>query len=164
MSVAEKKRTDGSMALQEKQCRVITIAPAEQLQDIKLRVAAYARVSSSSDDQLNSFAAQNRYYATLISGKENWTMVDIYADEGITGTSAKKREDFQRLMADCRRGKIDRILVKSISRFARNTKECLEAIRELKLLGVSVYFEKEDISDRRKSADDQGSAGNRKHS
>lgn len=75
MSVAEKKRTDGSMALQEKQCRVITIAPAEQLQDIKLRVAAYARVSSSSDDQLNSFAAQNRYYATLISGKENWTMV-----------------------------------------------------------------------------------------
>lgn len=95
--MAEKKRTDGSMALQEKQCRVITIAPAEQLQDIKLRVAAYARVSSSSDDQLNSFAAQNRYYATLISGKENWTMVDIYADEGITGTSAKKRKDFQRL-------------------------------------------------------------------
>lgn len=137
--------TDGSMALQEKRCRVITIDATEKPQDIKLRVAAYARVSSASDDQLNSFAAQNRYYTALISGKENWAMVDIYADEGITGTSAEKREDFQRLLADCRRGLIDRVLVKSISRFARNTKECLEALRELKLLGVSVYFEKENI-------------------
>ena len=72
-------------------------------------------------------------------------MVDIYADEGITGTSAEKREDFQRLLADCRRGLIDRVLVKSISRFARNTKECLETIRELKSLGIGVYFEKENI-------------------
>lgn len=143
--MAGKTMTDGSMALQEKQCRVITIEATEKPQDIKLRVAAYARVSSASDDQLNSFAAQNRYYTALISGKENWTMVDIYADEGITGTSVEKREDFQRLLADCRRGLIDRVLVKSISRFARNTKECLEALRELKLLGVSVYFEKENI-------------------
>ncbi len=143
--MAGKTMTDGSMALREKQCRVITIEATEKSQDIKLRVAAYARVSSASDDQLNSFAAQNRYYTALISGKENWTMVDIYADEGITGTSAEKREDFQRLLADCRRGLIDRVLVKSISRFARNTKECLEALRELKLLGVSVYFEKENI-------------------
>ena len=142
--MAEKKMTDGSMALQEKHYRVITIEATEKAQDIKLRVAAYARVSSASDDQLNSFAAQNNYYTTLISSKENWSMVDIYADEGITGTSAEKREDFQRLMADCRRGLIDRVLVKSISRFARNTKECLEAIRELKLLGIGVYFEKED--------------------
>lgn len=143
--MAEKKMTDGSMALQEKQYRVITIEATEKPQDIKMRVAAYARVSSASDDQLNSFAAQNRYYTTLISSKENWSMVDIYADEGITGTSAEKREDFQRLLADCRRGLIDRVLVKSISRFARNTKECLEAIRELKLLGIGVYFEKENI-------------------
>lgn len=143
--MAGKTMTDGSMALQEKRCRVITIEATENPQDIKLRVAAYARVSSASDDQLNSFAAQNRYYTALISGKENWTMVDIYADEGITGTSVEKREDFQRLLADCRRGLIDRVLVKSISRFARNTKECLEALRELKLLGVSVYFEKEYI-------------------
>ena len=143
--MAEKKMTDGSMALQEKHYRVITIEATEKAQDIKLRVAAYARVSSASDDQLNSFAAQNNYYTTLISSKENWSMVDIYADEGITGTSAEKREDFQRLMADCRRGLIDRVLVKSISRFARNTKECLEAIRELKLLGIGVYFEKENI-------------------
>ena len=97
----------------------------------KRQVAAYTRVSSDSDDQRNSFAAQNRYYAELISGKAEWRMVDIYADEGITGTSAAKREDFQRMMADCRRGLIDQILVKSISRFARNTKDCLEAVREL---------------------------------
>lgn len=143
--MAEKKLTDGSLALEEKQYRVIIIEAAEKPQDIKLRVAAYARVSSASDDQLNSFAAQNKYYTTLISSKENWAMVDIYADEGITGTSVEKRDDFKRLLADCRRGKIDRVLVKSISRFARNTKECLESIRELKGLGVSIYFEKENI-------------------
>lgn len=143
--MAEKKLTDGSLALEEKQYRVITIEAAEKPQDIKLRVAAYARVSSASDDQLNSFAAQNKYYTTLISSKEKWAMVDIYADEGITGTSVEKRDDFKRLLADCRRGKIDRVLVKSISRFARNTKECLESIQELKGLGVSIYFEKENI-------------------
>ena len=143
--MAEKLMTDGSMALREKQYRVITIEATEKPQNAKLRVAAYARVSSASDDQLNSFAAQNRHYSDLISSKENWRMVDIYSDEGITGTSAEKREDFQRLLADCRRGLIDRVLVKSISRFARNTKECLETIRELKSLGVGVYFEKENI-------------------
>ena len=127
----KKQLTDGSMALQEKQCRVITIEATEKQQDNKLRVAAYARVSSASDDQLNSFAAQNRHYADLISGKENWSMVDIYADEGITGTSAEKREDIQRLLADCHRGLIDRILVKSISRFARNTTEIASEITRL---------------------------------
>lgn len=110
--MAEKLMTDGSMALREKQYRVITIEATEKPQNAKLRVAAYARVSSASDDQLNSFAAQNRHYSDLISSKENWRMVDIYADEGITGTSAEKREDFQRLLADCRRGLIDRVLVK----------------------------------------------------
>lgn len=143
--MADQRMTDGSMALQEKQHRVITIDATQRSQNIKLRVAAYARVSSSSEDQLNSFAAQTRYYTTLIGSRENWSMVDVYADEGITGTSAEKRDDFQRLLADCRRGLVDRVLVKSISRFARNTKECLEAIRELKTLGISVYFEKENI-------------------
>ena len=143
--MAETKSTDGNLALEQKKYRVITIGATEKPQDLKLRVAAYARVSSASDDQLNSFAAQNKYYTSLISGKENWTMVDIYADEGITGTSIEKREDFKRMISDCRKGKIDRILVKSISRFARNTKECLETIRELKTLGISVYFEKENI-------------------
>lgn len=78
--MAEKLMTDGSMALREKQYRVITIEATEKPQNAKLRVAAYARVSSASDDQLNSFAAQNRHYSDLISSKENWRMVDIYAD------------------------------------------------------------------------------------
>lgn len=130
---------------QKNTARVITIAATEQPQDIRLRVAAYARVSSSSDEQLNSFAAQNRYYTELISGKDNWQLVDIYADEGITGTSIEKRDDFKRMLRDCERGLIDRILVKSISRFARNTTECLETVRSLKARGISVYFEKEGI-------------------
>lgn len=125
--------------------RVITIEAAEKPQAMKLRVAAYARVSSPSEDQKHSFEAQLRYYDTLISGKKNWTMVDLYADEGITGTSAEKRKDFQRLLSDCRKGKIDRVLTKSVSRFARNTKECLEAIRELKQLGIGIYFEEQKI-------------------
>ena len=108
-------------------------------------MAAYCRVSSSSEDQLNSFAAQNIHYTQYITEHEDWRLVDIYADEGITGTSTAKREDFQRMMADCRRGLIDQILVKSISRFARNTKDCLEAVRELKELGVNVRFEREGI-------------------
>ena len=142
--MAEKHLTDGTTALAA-QPRVIKIEAAEKPRNAQLRVAAYTRVSSDSDDQLNSFAAQNRYYAELISGKAEWRMVDIYADEGITGTSAAKREDFQRMMADCRRGLIDQILVKSISRFARNTKDCLEAVRELKELGINVRFEREGI-------------------
>ena len=142
--MAEKHLTGGTTALAA-QPRVIKIEAAEKPENTRLRVAAYTRVSSDSDDQLNSFAAQNRYYAELISGKAEWRMVDIYADEGITGTSAAKREDFQRMMADCRRGLIDQILVKSISRFARNTKDCLEAVRELKELGVNVRFEREGI-------------------
>ena len=142
--MAEKHLTDGTTALAA-QPRVIKIETAEKPRNAQPRVAAYTRVSSDSDDQLNSFAAQNRYYAELISGKAEWRMVDIYADEGITGTSTAKREDFQRMMADCRRGLIDQILVKSISRFARNTKDCLEAVRELKELGVNVRFEREGI-------------------
>lgn len=141
----EKRLVDGATALAEKQSRVIKIEPAERPQNVRLRVAAYTRVSSDSEDQLNSFAAQNRYYTELISGKAEWRMVDIYADEGISGTSVAKRDDFQRMMADCRRGLIDQILVKSISRFARNTKDCLQNIRELKELGVNVRFEREGI-------------------
>lgn len=118
----KKRLVDGTTALAEKRPRVIKIEPAERPQNVRLRVAAYTRVSSDSEDQLNSFAAQNRYYTELISGKAEWRMVDIYADEGITGTSVAKRDDFQRMMADCRRGLIDQILVKSISRFARKLK------------------------------------------
>ena len=141
----KKRLVDGTTALAEKRPRVIKIEPAERPQNVRLRVAAYTRVSSDSEDQLNSFAAQNRYYTELISGKAEWRMVDIYADEGITGTSVAKRDDFQRMMADCRSGLIDQILVKSISRFSRNTKDCLQNIRELKELGVNVRFEREGI-------------------
>ena len=142
--MTDQYKTAGSLAVAE-QRRVIVIEAAKRPQNLQVRVAAYTRVSSDSADQLNSFAAQNHYYTTLISSKENWVMVDIYADRGITGTSAEKREDFQRLLSDCRRGLIDRVLCKSISRFARNTTECLEAIRELKSLGIGITFEKEHI-------------------
>ena len=138
-----KKQTSGNLALEQQ--RVIVIPAHDELVARKLRVAAYARVSSSSEDQLNSYRVQNQYYSELISSNPDWEMVDIYADEGITGTSVEKREDFQRMMQDCRKGKIDRILVKSISRFARNTKDCLAAVRELKELGVSVQFEEQGI-------------------
>ena len=111
----------------------------------KLRVAAYARVSSDSADQLNSFATQVDYYTSYIRAKEEWEFAGMYADEAVSGTTADKRDDFQRLLADCRAGKIDRILVKSISRFARNTIDCIQTVRELKQLGIAVEFEKEDI-------------------
>ena len=111
----------------------------------KLRVAAYARVSSDSADQLNSFATQVDYYTSYIRAKEEWEFAGMYADEAVSGTTADKRDDFQRLLADCRAGKIDRILVKSISRFARNTIDCIQTVRELGQLGVAVEFEKEEI-------------------
>ena len=140
----EQKKTSGSLALNGAP-QVITIPPSDPVRDRKLRVAAYARVSSSSEDQLNSFATQNAHYTELIAANPEWEFVDVYADKGITGTSAEKRDDFQRLLADCRRGRVDKILVKSSSRFARNAKECLEAIRELKALGVGVCFEEQGI-------------------
>ena len=137
-----KEKTNGSLAMAP---RVITIPAASQENTRKLRVAAYARVSSNSEDQKHSFAAQNAYYSKLITDDPNWELADIYADQGITGTSIDKRDDFLRMMEDCRKGRIDRILVKSSARFARNTKESLEAVRELAALGVSVYFEEQNI-------------------
>ena len=137
-----KEKTNGSLAMAPK---VITIPATSQENPRKLRVAAYARVSSNSEDQKHSFAAQNAYYSRLITDNPNWELVDVYADKGITGTSVEKREDFLRMMEDCRKGRIDRILVKSSSRFARNAKESLEAVRELKALGVSIYFEEQNI-------------------
>ena len=112
---------------------------------VKIRCAAYCRVSSDSEDQLNSFMAQTRYYSQIFEDSETEELIDIYADEGITGTREDKRSEFQRLMKDCRKGKIDRIYTKSISRFARNTRDCLKNVRELKSLGITIYFEKENI-------------------
>ena len=114
-------------------------------QEDKIRVAAYCRVSTDSEDQLNSYMAQLRYYENFLSESETETLVSVYADEGITGTRMDKREEFQRMLKDCRRGKIDRIIVKSISRFARNTKDCLSVLRELKDLGITVLFESQNI-------------------
>ena len=116
-----------------------------QLQPKRLRVAAYARVSSDSTDQLNSLSVQVDYYTHLMQENPNWDFAGIYADEGITGTSTKHREQFNRLMDDCRAGLIDRVLVKSASRFARNTADALASVREMKNLGVTVAFEKENF-------------------
>ena len=114
-------------------------------QNIKIRCAAYCRVSSDSNDQLNSFMAQTRYYSQVFENSETEELIDIYADEGITGTREDKRDEFQRMLKDCRRGKIDRIYTKSISRFSRNTRDCLKSVRELKSLGITIFFEKENI-------------------
>ena len=102
----------------------ITVIDPRPPEQAKLRVAAYARVSSDSEDQLNSYIAQVDFYTKYISSKEDWEMVDIYADEGLTGTEAQKRDDFNRMINDCRAGKIDRLRVKTVSRFARNTGDC----------------------------------------
>ena len=124
----------------------VTIIPPSEKKPDTLRVAAYCRVSSDSSDQLHSYASQIRKYTEEISHHQGWELVDIYADEGLTGTRMEQREDFNRMMADCRKGRIDKVLVKSVSRFARNTKDCLAALRELMSLGVTVYFEKENIN------------------
>lgn len=126
--------------------RDVTIIPSSEYKPETLRVAAYCRVSSDSSDQLHSYASQIRRYTEEISRHEGWKLVDIYADEGLTGTRMDKREDFNRMLSDRRKGKIDKVLVKSVSRFARNTKDCLAALRELMSLGVTVYFEKENFN------------------
>ncbi len=110
-----------------------------------IRAAAYCRVSTDSADQINSFSAQLKYYADYIKCNPQMEFVDIYADEGITGTSVQKRPEFKRMMKDAECGKIDRIFVKSVSRFARNSLECLENIRLLTSYGVSVLFENDNI-------------------
>lgn len=112
----------------------------------KQRVAAYCRVSTDSEEQLNSYTAQKAYYTQKIEDSPDWEMAGIFADEGITGTSMKKRKEFNRMIAACKRGGIDLILTKSLSRFARNTVDCLETVRMLKARGIGVIFEKENIN------------------
>ena len=109
------------------------------------RVAAYCRVSTDSEEQITSYEAQKAYYTQKIEENPDWELAGIFADKGLSGTSMKKRENFNKMIAACKRGKIDTILTKSLSRFARNTKDCLEAVRELKELGVNVRFEREGI-------------------
>ena len=110
------------------------------------RVAAYARVSKNTERTMHSMSAQVSYYNDLIQKNPEWEFAGVYADGAITGTIAEKREEFQRLLADCEAGRIDIVITKSVSRFARNTVDLLETVRYLKELGVEVRFEKEHIN------------------
>ena len=134
-----------------KPSKLIVIPPVKetiqaQAMKKKLRVAAYCRVSTDDEEQLTSYEAQKSYYTDKINENPNWIMADVFADEGITGTSVKSRKDFQRMIRQCRRGKIDLILTKSLSRFARNTLDTIEYTRELRQLGIPVIFEKENLN------------------
>lgn len=111
----------------------------------KLKVAAYCRVSTDEEDQLNSLETQMKYYTGKISENSEWTFAGIYADEGISGTSVDKRKEFMRLMRDCQKGKVDYILTKSTTRFARNTVDSLTWVRKLRAIGVGVMFEEQNL-------------------
>ena len=123
----------------------ITDITVEKKADNKQRLAAYCRVSSDSEDQLHSFAAQVCYYTNYEKQHPDIELVGVYADEGLSGTSMKNRNELQRLIQDCEHGKIDRVITKSVSRFARNTHDLLQTVRLLKSLGVTVMFEEQGI-------------------
>lgn len=137
--------------MEESNQRVITKIEANPLlikhnnENALLRVAAYCRVSTDSDDQIESYKAQVAYYTEAIAKNPRWRFVDIYADEGITGTMTTKRDDFNRMIKDCDKGKIDLILTKSVARFARNTVDSLRYVRKLKAMGIGVYFEEQNL-------------------
>ena len=120
--------------------------PQDQEHKRSLRVAAYCRVSTDNDEQLSSYENQRDYYTDKIMNEPGWTMVDVFADEGKTGTSTCSRKDFLRMIRQCRQGKIDMILTKSVSRFARNTVDTLKYTRELRNLGIPVIFEEQNIN------------------
>lgn len=123
------------------------IKPSESTNKYKqLRVAAYCRVSTEQEEQQNSYNVQIAYYTDLINRKKEWTMAGVFADEGISGTQAKKRPEFLKMIRMCKKQKIDLVITKSISRFAQNTVDCLEYVRQLKDLGIGVIFEKENIN------------------
>ncbi len=129
----------------------IVVIPAKSREEIRqserrLRVAAYCRVSTDQEEQESSYEAQIGYYTEKIKNNAEWTLAGIFADEGITGTQAKKRPEFLKMIRLCRQRKIDVILTKSLSRFARNTVDSLNYIRELKALGIAIIFEKENIN------------------
>jgi len=131
----------------------VTVIPAKPMQELKgleatakLRVCAYARVSTDNEEQLSSYQAQVEHYTSYIQNNPTWEFVSIYADEGISGTNTKKRVEFNRMIEDCMAGKIDMVITKSISRFARNTLDTLKYVRQLKEKGVAIYFEKESVN------------------
>ena len=112
----------------------------------KLRVAAYCRVSTDYEEQASSYQTQIEHYTDVIEKNPDWILAGIYADDGISATSTKHREQFNQMNEACKEGRIDMIITKSISRFARNTVDCLNYIRELKALNIPIYFEKESIN------------------
>ncbi len=112
----------------------------------RLRVAAYCRVSTDQYEQMESLETQRSHYDEYIRAHKNWELVNVYYDDGISGTNTKNRPEFNRMMDDCGAGRIDMIITKSISRFARNTLDCLKHIRALKAQNIPVYFEKESIN------------------
>ncbi|MBQ4551310.1 MAG: recombinase family protein [Oscillospiraceae bacterium] len=132
----------------ERRVVIIPARPQAMQEELKRqkRVAAYCRVSTEEEEQQSSYEAQCSYYTDKIMTNPEWTMAGIFADEGISGTSTRKREEFNRMIRKCRQKKIDLILTKSISRFARNTVDCLKYVRVLKELGIGIYFEKENIN------------------
>ena len=134
----------GNMAIREREVKIIQPHKDGEQREI-IRVGAYCRVSTDSEDQQNSFFAQVKYYNDYIRQNGKMRLVDIYADEGITGTELRKREEFKRMLKDARNRKLDRILVKSVTRFARNSLECIESVRELTSYGVSVFFENDNL-------------------
>ena len=126
--------------------KIIRKEPTKQIVEKKKRVAAYARVSRDTEKLMHSVSAQISYYSNLIQRNPHWEYAGVYADEGITGTSMENREEFKRLIKDCEAGKIDLILTKSVSRFARNTVDLLKTVRHLKDLGIEVQFEEQNIN------------------
>ena len=133
--------------------RAVTVIPAtlnlftntSKITPVKRKVAAYARVSTDTEEQISSYEAQVDYYTRYIKSKHDWEFVNVYTDEGITATNTKKRDGFKRMIQDALDGKIDLIVTKSVSRFARNTVDTLTTVRKLKEKGIELYFEKEGI-------------------
>ena len=140
----EKKSTSPPKVIRE---ITPTIRPQETVRQKyhRIRVVAYCRVSTKQEEQLNSYETQLNYYTDRINREPDWEFVGIYADKGITGTSVKNRDEFKKMIRLCKRGKVDMIICKSISRFARNTVDCLKYTRMLKAIGVDVYFEEQGI-------------------
>lgn len=120
--------------------KIHPIKPLEIPLNHKVRVAAYARVSSNTEEQLSSLKAQKEHYERYINSNKDWEFVDVYFDEGISGTKLKNREGLNRLIDDCEKGLINLVLTKSISRFARNTVDCLKLVRKLLAYDVAVFF------------------------
>lgn len=143
--IGEERRTSDGKLISMRPVTKELFTPQASTPEHKLRVAAYARVSTDNEEQLTSYTAQVDYYTKLIQSNPEYEYAGLYADEGISATSTAKREGFKKMIADAMDGKIDKILTKSVSRFARNTVDSLTTIRKLKDKGVGVYFEKENI-------------------